>query len=218
MDHDTAIKTIVARDSQIRTVTAQAELIFERPDGNSIRLDGAFATRLPDSLRLRAWKLGTAVFDLTLTPQGLWIMAGEQAGKRDPRLSQKVSAGELAKVWSLLNGNIFKDAEIVAFDTAGPRFTIKQVLEDDRVITCEVDRKTLTARRYHLFDPQGKERFTLDLNDYRRLAKNSTLVWPMEIIAAGEGGKFTADFFDLSINAELAPNTFTPPRRAEKQP
>jgi len=71
LDDQAALKVLADRATAVKTLSSQCRLMLTRPDGQSVQLDGAIAMAPPDRLRLRAWKFGQAVFDLTLTrPDG----------------------------------------------------------------------------------------------------------------------------------------------------
>ncbi len=62
---------------QIHTVSAEGSITLTRPDNQSIRFDGAMVMRPPEQARIRAWKLGQAVFDLTLNESGVWLVSAK---------------------------------------------------------------------------------------------------------------------------------------------
>jgi hypothetical protein len=74
---------LAARSAAVKTVSAQGTITLTRPDGQSVRFDGAMAIRPPDHTRLRAWKFGQAIFDLTVTPDGVWMIAPQDSDRRD---------------------------------------------------------------------------------------------------------------------------------------
>ena len=85
-------------------MSAECTITLTRPDGETVKLDGAIVTRNPGWVRLRAWKLGRAVFDLTLQPAGLWVMTLDDPKRSEQMLPAKVSAAEFVKQWSYFNG------------------------------------------------------------------------------------------------------------------
>ena len=83
LDHAAALRVLAERAQSVRSVSAQAALTLTRADGQSVQLDGAVAMAPPGRVRLRAWKFNQAVFDLTLTPEGLWVLTPDDPGRLD---------------------------------------------------------------------------------------------------------------------------------------
>ena len=81
LDDAAALKVLAARAEAVKTLSAQCALTLTRPDDQTVQLDGAVVMAPPEKLRLRAWKFGRAVFDLTLTEAGLWVMTPQDAGR-----------------------------------------------------------------------------------------------------------------------------------------
>ena len=223
MDDATALRTLAERGRAVKTLSAQANITLERPDGQTVRLDGAIVMQIPGSLRLRAWKFGQAVFDLTYTPEGLWIEVGGDSSRRQDVMPASLSAARMAKAWTFLDGEFFNgpfDSAGAVIDRGGPTFTVRRSMsEDSPPVSCDIERVTLTPRRYHVDDPgqdpAAKPAFTLALERYADFAG---VVWPTRIVATSAGGKVKIVLRDVEINGELAPSAFVPPRRAEKQP
>src|SRR5262245_46809970 len=74
VDSQNALRILHDRAESIKTVSGTATIDLENAEGDSVRFDGAVAMAPPDRFRMRAWKFNQAVFDLTLTPDGLWIL------------------------------------------------------------------------------------------------------------------------------------------------
>jgi hypothetical protein len=207
MSDQQAMQILVDRSRAIKTVSAQGLVTLERPSGETVRLDTALAIQPPANARLRAWKLGQAVFDITLTPRGVWVVAPQQ----DPT-SFGDDTANATRQWLRLMTGTFENACMITDDT-GPRLVLKQAADDGATIICEVDRNTLTARRYILRDRQDRQQFTLTLS---RFAEFNGIAWPQKIEAAGPSGRLTIDLNEIEINAELPPAAFHPPARAVK--
>jgi len=202
-----AIQILIDRSRAIKTVSAQGLVTLERPGGQTVRLDAALAIQPRANARLRAWKLGQAIFDITLTPQGVWVVLPQQ----DPT-SFGGNSANATRQWLRLMTGTFENAGVIADDT-GPRLVLKQAADDGAIILCEVDRNTLTARRYILRDRPGRRQFTLTLSRY---ADFNGIAWPQKIEAAGPSGRITIDLNGVEINGELPPAAFHPPARAVK--
>jgi hypothetical protein len=214
VDEQTALRILDERARAVRTVSARSDLTLTRADGQTVRLDGAVVMAPPDRLRLRAWKFSQAVFDLTLTPDGLWVMTPDDPARREKVLPASLSAAQLGREWALLSGSFFGDPGLKV-RTASDAVVVTKSLDDGRAVVCDVDRRTLTPRRYRLLDPAGRTRFTLRLSQYGLFGG---IPWPTRLNAVSEDGRIGIVLKDVELNGEVAPNAFKPPRRAEKQP
>src|SRR5690242_13070979 len=87
-----SIHMIATRSEKIKSVTSEGLITLRDSEGQTVRLDCVIVMRLPDELRLRAWKFGQAVFDLTLTRQGAWLIAPEDPEQRAQVQTAGVSA------------------------------------------------------------------------------------------------------------------------------
>lgn len=213
LDDAAALQVLAKRAQAVKTLSAECGLMLTRPDGQTVRLDGAVAMEPPDRLRLRAWKFGQAVFDLTLTPDGLWVLTPGDAGRREKVLPATLSAAQFGREWAVLNGRFFLEPDL-ATGGDGKWLTVRRTLEDGRTVVCRVDRLTLTPRDFEMRDPQGRRRFRFALGDYQLI---DGIPFPMKLAARSPDGDIDIRLKDVELNAELAPNAFKPPRRAEKR-
>ena len=214
VDHATALGILEERARVVKTVSARAILTLTRPDGQTVRLDGAVAMAPPERMRLRAWKFNQAVLDLTLTPDGLWVLTPDDPSRRQKVLPASMSAARLAREWALLSGSFFGQSDLKVREAQG-KLAVSKGLEDRRTVVCDVDRRTLTPRRYRMFDPSGKERFSLALSEYGLF---NGIPWPTRLSATSAEGRIDITLKDIELNGELPATAFAPPRRAEKQP
>jgi outer membrane lipoprotein-sorting protein len=212
LDDAAALRVLAERAASVKTLSAQCDLTLTRADGQSVRLDGAIAMAPPDRLRLRAWKFGQAVFDLTLNPDGLWVMAPEDPNRRDQVLPASLSAAQFGREWAMLNGGFFLRRDLaMSGDTKW--INVRRSAEDGRTIVCRVDLATLTPRQYEMRDPRGVLRMRLALGDYRLVGGTP---WPMKLNARSGDGRIDVRLKDVELNQDLPPNAFKPPRRADK--
>jgi outer membrane lipoprotein-sorting protein len=211
-DAATALHDLAARASAVHTASAQCQITLTRSDGQSVRLDGALAMQPPDRVRLRAWKLGQAVFDLTIIPQGVWMVLPDDPQGKQRLIPAGASAAEMARAWALFSGGFFSAADARVIDTGGPRFRVERLIEGKAVV-CEVERATLTPRRYVLSDSSRVQRFVLTEEDYQMIGG---IPWPTRLTAVSENGTINLQLHDVELNTELPPAAFTPPRRAQK--
>ncbi len=212
-----ALRIMSERSERVTTLEGTCRVILRDSEGLSISLDGALAARVPDHFRLRAWKFGRAVLDLTVTPEGVWTLTGETPAGEPPRFD----AAQFARAWEIMSGRFGDDATVVVADPARA-FTVRRALgEGGAAVLCEIEPRTLTARRYEFIGADGRVERSLTLDRYRLLDAGPGrpgIVWPRRMIAEGADGRVTVLFDDLEFNLEPAPGAFVPPRRAVKQP
>ena len=213
VDEATALRDLRARADAIKTVSAECGIQLTKPDGESVHLDGALAMQNPGWVRLRAWKLNRAVFDLTLQPAGLWVMAMDEKKGQERALPASINAADFMRQWSYFNGKLFHEAGASDAEVRGDMLIVRrpQIKSGPR-FHCEVDRRTLTPRRYVFDDPAFE--FELTLDRYRDV---NGVPWPTRLVAKSERGTVAIEQRDVEINGELAENAFVPPRRAEKR-
>ena len=65
-----------------------------------------------------------------------------------------MSAAKLAKTWSILSGGFFNQPGLKS-EVRGDRLLLRREAAGEPVVICEVDRHTLTPRRYALLDDTG---------------------------------------------------------------
>ncbi|HTW93306.1 MAG TPA: hypothetical protein VMD30_00845, partial [Tepidisphaeraceae bacterium] len=206
LDAPRALAVLRSRADSIHTLSGACTLVLTREDGQSVQLDAAVAMAPPDYLRLRAWKAGQVVFDLTSRPDGLWIETAD-----DPRaktLPASMNASRFSKALLEFTGAFFDQASVASSSQNALIFRRGDVF-------CQVDRRTLTASRYWIVDSAGRTAFTLDLSDYTQL---NGIAWPEKFVAIQQGGdRIDIQFDTVNINTGLARGAFIPPRRAEKR-
>jgi len=212
LDDAAALGVLAERAASVKTLSAQCDLTLTRADGQSVQLDGAIAMAPPDRLRLRAWKFGQAVFDLTLTPEGMWVMAPDDPNRREKVLPASLSAAQFGREWAMLNGGFFLQSDLTTSGDA-KWLDVRRRVEDGRTILCRVDRATLTPRHYEMRDTEGVIRLRLALTNYQLV--NGT-PWPMKLNARNGDGRIDIRLKEAGLNQDLPPNAFKPPRRAEK--
>jgi len=213
-DAASTVRLVAEHAKQVHSLTGEGLITLTRPDGESVRLDAAMAMQPPQRARMRAWKFGRAVFDLTVTPEGVWAVIPEDPKRKEQITAAGVSAAKLAKTWSVLSGGFFESPGLKA-ETRGSKLLVRREMSDEPLVVCEVDRSTLTPRKYSLLDDKGVTRFTLSLEQYRQFGN---VVWPTRLIAVSESGTVEIELRDVEINPELEPAAFVPPKRAEKLP
>ena len=226
-DAGQALSILKQRTALTHTASAQCQITLTRGPSQEVQFDGILAMQPPDRLRIRAFKFGQAVFDLTLRPDGLWIEAGESQGAREQIIPATLDAARLAHELLWLTGGFFTlpGLTVDPADTHGA-FVYRRQLDDGSKVVCEVDRSMIVPIRYRLFDPAGAERFVLELGDYQDV---NTIPWAMRwagysVLSPGPHppsvparAMIQINLSGVELNGELGTNAFVPPRRAEKK-
>ena len=215
VDEDTALADLRARAAAIKTLSAECGVTLTRADGESVQFDGALVLENPNHVRLRAWKFNRAVFDLTLNDDGLWVMTLDDPDRREQVLPATLRAADFLRELSLFTGGFFTQEPPPKIETRGGTLLLTRDTAHG-LLHCEVDRATLTPRRFYS-DAQssGAERFELKLSKYREV---NGVPWATRLEAISAMGRVAVEQRDVEINGELAPQAFVPPKRAEKRP
>ena len=214
MDGAETVRALAERARRVKTLSGEGLITLTRPDGQTVRLDGALVMAPPQRARIRAWKLGRAIFDLTVLPEGVWAVTPDDDKRKDEIRAAGVSAAKLAKTWSVLSGGFFEGSGLRT-EERGNKLLVTRTAAGEATVVCEVDRATQTPRRYSLLDDSGTTRFTMSLDRYRQFGD---VVWPTRLIAQSEGGSVEVELRDVEVNPDLPPGAFVPPRRAERLP
>ncbi|HEX8523791.1 MAG TPA: hypothetical protein VF669_16160 [Tepidisphaeraceae bacterium] len=203
---------LAAQAQRVKTISAEGTITLTRGGGESVRFDGAMVMELPTKARVRAWKFGQAIFDLTLNDEGMWLVAPKDSSHAEDIRKAGANAGELARTLSRLMGRYFQSADLNVQER-GDVMLFSQRQRNGELLTCDVDRQTLTPTRYTMIDAEGRRRFVLRLERYEMV---SDVPWPRRIVADSEAGAVQVDLRNVELNAELAAGAFKPPRRAER--
>ncbi len=214
MDESSEVRTLARRSALVKTVSGTGTLELSQPNGDGVVLDVAVVLQMPNHARLRAWKMGQAVFDLTVSPEGVWLETGQQGSRKQQITSAGDNAARVTRGLSLLSGGFFDDPTLTGFDE-GNQLILRQQHPNEPAITCRVDRDTLTPRQFRMVDSTGVERFSLTLGEY---ADSAGLLWPRKVTAVSSVGTIVVALDDLELNGETAEGAFVPPPRAEKLP
>ncbi len=218
IDHNQAMRTITERDNRVHTVESRCRLLLRSGDGQSVQLSGVLLARVPSHLRLRAYKLSQPVLDITLTPNGLWLFAAGGANNHTEDAFSELTADRMTQAWALATAGMDDDDWFVDGEQDGSTLRLRKKLNDqDSVLIAEIDKSTLTVRRYRLEDGAGQERMHLSLERYRYFSP-SNVVWPTRIVSRSAEGSFTLLLDDVEFNGDLVPIAFQPPKRAKKLP
>ena len=217
-----AARTMTQRDDRIRSFSATCRLLFIA-NGGKVELSGVLIARPPSHLRLRASKLSQTVFDLTLTPDGLFVFdkrRHKHGSRKDGSTARLLTREGLIEAASLLPGfsprKKWQRGPSGDSHPDGDAFSRSRPLDArGSKITCSVDKDTLTTTRFDYLDDAGTTRQSITFSDYRSYRG---VAWPIHVLGSGTAGTFEMRFDDVQINPELPARAFVPPRRAVKQP
>lgn len=206
-----ALAAMQVRDAALRTQRAQGQLQLTH-EGESVQLDAALLLDTPAEgsprLRLRAWKLGRTVFDLTVTAEGTWFLDG--TGSADPGAAAAGLARLGAALPQLSGGHLWAGAK--PLDESADVFRVQR--PDGAVLT--VVKATQSLRRVEVKTPEGP--LAIDFTFAAVPAADGTLhLLPQSVNGtAPDGARFAFVATKLEANIVLPATAFTPPPAAKK--
>ncbi|MBC7835823.1 MAG: hypothetical protein H7Y88_12105 [Phycisphaerales bacterium] len=208
-----ALATIADRQGLVRSISAECDLDLTDAQGQRVRLEGVLVAEPPGKMRLRAWKLGHAVFDLTLADGKAWVIVPSEGPGADRLDTAKIPAWRVSEAIDLLGPAYFRTARRSGGDkrtllARGPAFG-----QDD--VVCEIERLTLTPRRFIVGSDRTSLASELLLDDYTLVGN---LVWPMHIRLRGASGEMLIRIHELELNGDVPAGAFIPPSRAKALP
>lgn len=212
-----ALRTIAARLDSVHSLSASTDLVLTSAKGESVSLDGAFVATPPTRARLRAWKFGTPVLDLTILPQGVWAFAATREGAAPADLTKLPAAG-VSRAVELLTGSYFASARVVPDQSTPATLVVTGAALGQDHVRCEIDRATLTPRVFHLVGRQTESApraMTLTLDRYAII---DGVAWVRRLRFTSPDGEILLRLSDVELNADLNPAAFTPPQRATRLP
>lgn len=217
IDEAHAMKLMTERAAGIKTLSSPCRIVLTDPKRGPTQLEGAIAARTTGFLRLRAWKFSQPVLDITLTPEGLWLYIAEDNDEsRGPRSPfADLTAQRLRQGWSFATGSILLDGWTWSIPNSNRSVELERESDSGGLIRCEVDRPSLTLRRCTMTEPSDAAPWTLTLDRYRTFDE---LLVPTYLVLGSVHGTITVILDDPSLNDEIPPSAFDPPRRAIKQP
>lgn len=203
-----------ARRDAVRTVQTQATLTFTPVEGKSQTLNAQLVHDAPDRARLRASKMNHNVFDLTVTPEGVWTAVSSRVTDEAP--DAEAGLVRLARVLPfLLRGPDYGDATPV---------DRQQKQQLDLIwpsgLIADLDAATLTPLRFAIADPEKPGRRAAVIEPVYTLYESADgpLPWLRSAAATGDFGRIELTFYDVALNEALNPRAFRAPRRATAHP
>jgi hypothetical protein len=212
-----SLQTIADRLESVHTISSRCEMTLTDADGNSVQCEGALVAEraAQPRFRLRTWKFDQAMFDLTVADGQTWIATPPDPEIRE-RLKdlQKVQADRIAESVWLLGPDYFRHAQPLETESSASRLVvIGRALDCD--VMCEIDRGTLTLRRFSVIEDAGDVRAEVQLGEYRII---NQIPWPTRLNVAGKPGAIDLRLTEIELNGALPEDAFKPPARAVKQP
>lgn len=214
------LAVLAERAERVQRVMASGTLRLDSESEGSVRLEVALLASGDDRLRLRAWKLGQPVFDLTRDGQAVWLWASDRAsGDGPPAERYPITADHLDTGWRLLTGRLFTQSPdrvvsrvplVVEYDLENPRAA--GVATRARLT---INRMNQTLTRCEVIDPDGRVRQTLAPERYRLI---NGIPWSTRVVSSTPGSSFRLTFDDVELNGGLPASAFAPPRNAQRQP
>lgn len=215
MSADETLETLRNRFEAMRTVSGGCTITFTSDSGESLNLDGALAARRPDWLRLRAWKFNTAVFDVTITPEGRWLYISEDANDRGGAASLDVNTAHIADAWNLINGGFFEMYLSETATESDATIGFRTAPGSEPRMLCIIARRTMVPLEYIAFDQHEAPVLEVHLEEYKIV---NEVPWAHRLKMTSPNGRIEIHCSDVEINSELAERAFVPPRQAERLP
>ena len=209
MTDEEAITTIAIRQASITSISAECDLDLTDAAGQRISFDGVLVAMPPSRLRLRAWKFGHAVFDLTLVDGKAWMIAPEDQGGGHRFEKDAIPAKHLSEAVNILGDAFFRTATPAGGDSK--TLLAKGTAFGREDMVCEIDRLTLTPLRFFAAGDAEGSAAQLLLGEYT--VANET-VWPMRVTLTSPSGEVLIRVRTVELNETLPSGAFTPPKRA----
>ena len=209
MEASAAWRIVAERASSIRGVTSEADTTLTGDDGTSLRVDAALLLAPPDRLRLRAWKLGHAVLDVTGDGGVVWVDAPEVPEARGGADALGVEPAALVRGLLLVPGWAFARREPVRAERRADRY-VYELDTPDGPLTCEVDVRTLAVRRWRVEGGQ-----TLELSAHRLV---DGVAWPGTAVLRDGARSVRLRFRDVALDAAPDERVFAAPAGARRLP
>jgi hypothetical protein len=205
-----AAAVIQARQACIRTVSGVGTVHINDGSGARAVLDGVLLIRFPDAVRLRAWKLGRAVFDVTVTEAGVWAELPCGGGGSESDLGS-VDFEQLAGAFDLLGPAFFDNA--VPVSDHDDILLLAGAAMDCSDVLCQVHRPTLTPTRFTVRCGGDRATGVVELSHY--VAVGPT-IWPSRLRFKQADHVIEVRLHTVEINGDLPPTAFKPPSRARR--
>lgn len=194
-------KMIAKEGAKLRDVEAEIVAYMRMPNGSG-SFDGALVLKRPSSLRMKAFRGGSATFmDLLLTEAGatLYLPGESKAYLAEPEQPIRLGKGEMS-----LTARQFLDSMTFSTDLSGGEVVAsgREWVFRDGKREYAFDRATLFLSRAILYDANGRPALTSLYREYRP----SDGIWfPRLIEIRDGGGTFQLTIFVRKARINLGP-------------
>ncbi len=216
-----ALAKIAERQAMVKSLSAECDIDLTDVQGQRISLDGVLVVEPPGRLRLRAWKFGQAVLDLALVDGKGWVMVPDNGAAGAHHLDvSRLPAKRIRDAMDLLGPTYFREVKPVIGESTAAKsadLVVRGVALGSDDVRCEIDRPTLTPRRFVVVDQGAGEATSSEL----LLDKYDTvnmIVWPMRMRLRSPTGEVMVRIREIEINGEIPAGAFVPPARAKALP
>jgi hypothetical protein len=213
MAPEEAWRIVADRASMIRAVSAEADATLTGADATSLRVDAALVMAPPDRVRLRAWKVGHAVLDVTSDAGAVWVDSPPAPDGRAGTETLGVAPDDLARGLLLMPAWAFV-AEVPARAERHAGRYVFELSTDLGDLTCEVAERTLAVRRWSMAGDAHGDR-TLELSDHRLVGG---VPWAHEAMLRAGGRSIRLRLRNVDLAHQPDPRAFTPPAGARRLP
>lgn len=213
MADDKALRTIAGRLESVTSLSAEFDLSLTNAEGQTINLDGVLVAQPPGRARVRAWKFGHAVFDLTLVDGEAWLVAPDEKGVSGAMDTESIPARRVSEAIELLGPSYFRAAESILAET--PMLMARGPAMGSENIVCQIERRTLTPRRFVVGERGGAETSEVVLDQYSLV---NGIAWPGVIRIRSPRGEMIFRLREVELNGGIPPGAFTPPPSAMRLP
>ena len=199
--------------SSIRAVLAEADTTLTGDDGTSVRLDVALVMAPPDRVRLRAWKVGHMVLDVTSDGGVVWIDAPEGPAGRSVVDTLGVAPADLVHGLLLIPGWPMGDKEPDDAERRTDQYVYQMASPWGQLI-CEVDVRTLVVRRWRINSETGGGH-SLALSGHRLVGR---VPWPDVAVLRDGPRSVRLRFRHVQLDETPDDQVFEAPQGARRLP
>jgi len=212
-----SLAILAARVEDIETLSGAGRLTVQNISGDTLTLQVAIVAQPPERLRLRAWKLSQSIADVTIIDGQIWVDLSDDL----KTMVDQAETDEIQIIAELLTPEFFRTA-VEDIPATASTLWIRGVGLDGQTLRCEVNRPTLSPRRWEVipesFDGLAakSDPILVVLLDRYHVIEDS--IWPMRVRATGASGFAELRFDWVELNKQLSPGAFKYPRTATKYP
>jgi|GEM_PF-2815772 len=214
VDQHQALNDLAEQADRIQTIMSRCDVRVDSDWRHSTVVQGAMVAKCPDHLRLRLWKWTHAILDLTVTPEGVWLMLADEKDAQASGLANREGIDQVSRFNQFLSSAFFRDKKLEVVYDLDELYMVRKT-PGHGAIHCTVDRRTLTVKEYRFENADGKLGAKLVLSDYRLVTDE--IAWPYRWRWTFDKVKLDVKFVELDINVELPERVFVPSRRAQKR-